>query len=102
MPRGYRPGEEDREERDHGQHEERQPEECEDDVVRDREEPLHEPEPTAEVGSSSPSIRTGYAWVFTCLFQSVHPYDACLSIGALGARRALMWCRDEDEVRNDP
>ena len=44
------PREEDREERDHGQHEERQPEEREHDVVRDRERPLHEPEPAADVG----------------------------------------------------
>ena len=42
------PREEDREERDHRQHEEREPEEREHDVVRDREQPLHEPEPAAD------------------------------------------------------
>ena len=41
-------GEEDREERDDRQHEKAQPEEDEHDVVRDREEPLDEPEPAAQ------------------------------------------------------
>ena len=39
---------EDREERDDGQHEKRQPQEREHDVVGNREDPLDEPEPTAE------------------------------------------------------
>ncbi len=39
---------EDREERDDREHEEREPQEREHDVVRDREEPLHEPEPAAD------------------------------------------------------
>ena len=40
---------EDREERDDRQHQEGEPEEREHDVVRDREQPLHEPEPAAHV-----------------------------------------------------
>ena len=44
------PGEEDREERDHRQYEEREPQEGQHDVVRDREQPLDEPEPPAQVG----------------------------------------------------
>src|SRR5439155_21626637 len=43
-------GEEDREEGDHGDDEERDREEDEDDVVRDGEQPLDEPEPSAHGG----------------------------------------------------
>ena len=41
-------GEEDREERRNGHDEERQPQEGQDDVVRDEQEPLHEPQPAAQ------------------------------------------------------
>ena len=44
------PGDEDREERHDGQHEEREPQERKHDVVRDREQPLDDPEPPAQVG----------------------------------------------------
>ena len=40
---------EDREERDDGEDQEREPEEREHDVVRDREQPLHEPQPAAHI-----------------------------------------------------
>ena len=60
-PARVAPREEDREERDDREHEEREPQEREQDVVRDREQPLHDPEPAAQVGLELPSIRTGYA-----------------------------------------
>ena len=43
------PGDEDREECDDGEDQEREPEEREHDVVRDREQPLHEPQPAAHI-----------------------------------------------------
>ena len=45
---------EDREERDHGQQEEREPEEGQQDVVRDRQCPLDDPEPAAQLGVAAP------------------------------------------------
>ena len=41
-------GEQDSEERDDGEHEERDPQEEKDDVVRDRKQPLHQPQPAAQ------------------------------------------------------
>ena len=85
MPRGIATREEDREERDHRQNEEREPEEREHDVVRDREEPLHEPQPAAQIGLELALDSDGIRRVFSVLFQSVHSYTPPF-IGARGER----------------
>ena len=82
---GIAPGEEDREERDHRQNEERKPEEREHDVVRDREDPLHEPQPAAQFTLELALDSDGIRWVFSLLFQSVHSYTPDF-IGARGER----------------
>ena len=60
-------GDEDREERDDRQNEQRQPEQREHDVVRDREDPLHEPEPAAQPGVQ---LSLDADWI---RLRSVHP-----------------------------
>jgi hypothetical protein len=49
IARGVPAGEQDREERDHAQHDERQPQEGQDDVVGDGQEPLHQPQPPGQM-----------------------------------------------------
>ena len=60
-------GEEDREERDDRQNEQREPEQREHDVVRDREDPLHEPEPAAQLRVQ---LSLDADWI---RLRSVHP-----------------------------
>ena len=71
---GIAPCEEDREERDHRQNEEREPEERKHDVVRDREEPLHEPQPAAQTGLKLALDSDRIRRVLSVLVHSVHSY----------------------------